>query len=62
MVTKNKTIPILTPVANFLSSHANSEELHPKTTIVSKLVEAGIKEKGKVIIFTEYRDTVDESC
>ena len=57
---KTKRFLSLTPVANFLSSHANSEELHPKTTIVSKLVEAGIKEKGKVIIFTEYRDTVDE--
>ena len=46
-------------VADFMRSHSGTEELHPKPSKVLQLVKDGLQDGGKVIVFTEYRDTVD---
>ena len=40
-------------------NHKDSNELHPKPSLVTQLVNDGLRDEGKVIVFTEYRDTVD---
>ena len=49
----------LPQVADLLRSHKSTQEFHPKPKLVTKLVESGLEGGGKVIVFTEYRDTVD---
>lgn len=56
---KTKRFLSLSPVAELLREHRDSEELHPKPHLVLDLVNKGLENGGKVIIFTEYRDTVD---
>ena len=56
---KTKRFLSLPQVAEFLRLHKSTEEFHPKPELVTKLVETGLEDGGKVIVFTEYRDTVD---
>jgi len=56
---KTKRFLSLTPVADLLRENRESDECHPKPELVKKLVKQGLSGDGKVIIFTEYRDTVD---
>ena len=56
---KTKRFLSLSPVADLLREYKDSEELHPKPHLVLELVNKGLENGGKVIIFTEYRDTVD---
>ena len=56
---KTKRFLTLTPVAELLREYRMNEECHPKPALVLELVKKGLAENGKVIIFTEYRDTVD---
>tara|TARA_B110001452_G_scaffold250764_1_gene239261 strand:+ start:476 stop:3148 length:2673 start_codon:yes stop_codon:yes gene_type:complete len=56
---KTKRFLSLTAVANFYSENKSKMEYHPKPALVLDLVSKGLDGKGKVIVFTEYRDTVD---
>ena len=56
---KTKRFLSLPAVSTLLREHGESSEQHPKPGIVVNLVKKGIEDDGKVIIFTEYRDTVD---
>ena len=56
---KTKRFLSMPPVAELLRDHKNGKECHPKPDLVTTLVENGLKNNGKVIVFTEYRDTVD---
>ena len=56
---KTKRFLSMPQVAELLRDHKNGEEYHPKPELVTTLVENGLKNDGKVIVFTEYRDTVD---
>jgi ERCC4-related helicase/ERCC4-type nuclease len=56
---KTKRFLSLTPVASLLREFSTDDECHPKPALVVDLVKNGLKEGGKVIIFTEYRDTVN---
>ena len=56
---KTKRFLSLSQVAELLREHRESEEIHPKPHLVLELVNKGLEGGGKVIIFTEYRDTVD---
>lgn len=56
---KTKRFLSLSPVSDLLREHKESEEVHPKPHLVLDLVNRGLQDGGKVIIFTEYRDTVD---
>ena len=56
---KTKRFLSLAPVADLYLNHKDSSELHPKPSLVTQLVNDGLKDDGKVIVFTEYRDTVD---
>ena len=47
------------PIAELLREYSGVDELHPKPSLVVDLVKRGLGNEGKVIIFTEYRDTVD---
>tara|TARA_B100001113_G_scaffold14368_1_gene11003 strand:- start:8896 stop:11466 length:2571 start_codon:yes stop_codon:yes gene_type:complete len=56
---KTKRFLSMPQVAELLREYKNGEECHPKPDLVTTLVENGLKNDGKVIVFTEYRDTVD---
>ena len=56
---KTKRFLSMPQVAELLRDHKNGGEYHPKPDLVTTLVENGLKNDGKVIVFTEYRDTVD---
>jgi|SaaInlStandDraft_2_1057019.scaffolds.fasta_scaffold00220_26 Fanconi anemia group M protein len=56
---KTKRFLSLPPVANLLRESATKQECHPKPALVAELVSSGLENGGKVIIFTEYRDTVN---
>ena len=56
---KTKRFLSLTAVADFYSQNKSKKEYHPKPALVLDLVKKGLEGKGKVIVFTEYRDTVD---
>ena len=56
---KTKRFLSLPPVASLLRERRQELEAHPKPSLVVKLVKEGLEGGGKVIVFTEYRDTVD---
>ena len=56
---KTKRFLSMQAVADFRSEVDSSTEHHPKLDKVREIVSSGIKNNGKVIVFTEYRDTVD---
>ena len=56
---KTKRFLSLPQVADLISNCKDSPELHPKPSLVKKLVDEGLSKGGKIIIFTEYRDTVN---
>ena len=56
---KTKRFLSLPPVASLLRERVEETEFHPKPSLVVNLVRDGLKNNGKVIVFTEYRDTVD---
>ncbi len=56
---KTKRFLSLPQVSEFYKTCKEMEELHPKPSIVEQLVFESLEDDGKVIIFTEYRDTVD---
>ena len=56
---KTKRFLSLPPVATLLREKKDEIEAHPKPSLVVKLVKEGLQGDGKVIVFTEYRDTVD---
>ncbi len=56
---KTKRFLGLPPVMKVLRDYNNCNEMHPKPNIVSELVNKSLNSSGKIIIFTEYRDTVD---
>ena len=56
---KTKRFLSLAQVSEFYTTCKEMDELHPKPSIVEQLVFESLAEDGKVIIFTEYRDTVD---
>lgn len=56
---KTKRFLSLPQVSKFYSDFKDREEIHPKPSIVQKMVHESLSKGGKVIIFTEYRDTVD---
>jgi len=56
---KTKRFLSMPQVAELLREHKNDDECHPKPDLVTSLVMKGLKNDGKVIVFTEYRDTVD---
>ena len=56
---KTKRFLSLPQVSTFYSDFKDHEEIHPKPKIVQKMVADSLRTGGKVIIFTEYRDTVD---
>jgi len=56
---KTKRFLSLPQVAKFYSECKEMEEIHPKPPLVEKLVNESLHKGGKVIIFTEYRDTVN---
>ncbi|HIL65085.1 MAG TPA: DEAD/DEAH box helicase [Candidatus Poseidoniales archaeon] len=56
---KTKRFLSLTEVSNFHRICGQMQEIHPKPQLVSSLTSTQLKIGGKVIIFTEYRDTVD---
>lgn len=57
---KTKRFLSLPQVSNLYKNYSSMEEIHPKPKMVKELVSAGLEKDGKVIIFTEYRDTVDQ--
>ena len=57
---KTKRFLSLPQVSQFHREYSKNDEIHPKPDLVNKLVEEGLSKGGKVIIFTEYRDTVDQ--
>jgi len=56
---KTKRFLSLPQVSTFYSDFKDHEEIHPKPKIVQNMVADSLRTGGKVIIFTEYRDTVD---
>ena len=56
---KTKRFLSMPQVAAFIRNFREEKECHPKPDLVKELVEKGLSNKGKVIVFTEYRDTVD---
>ena len=56
---KTKRFLSLSAVSSFLREYRTKDEHHPKPALVVELVKKGLSGEGKVIIFTEYRDTVD---
>jgi ERCC4-related helicase/ERCC4-type nuclease len=58
-VRKTKRFLSLPAVADFFRESQNQNEKHPKPALVLDLVTKGLAGGGKVIVFTEYRDTVD---
>ncbi len=56
---KTKRFLSLGPIKEFFTQFSGDQEKHPKPSMVTNLVRSGLKEGGKVIVFTEYRDTVD---
>ena len=56
---KTKRFLSLPQVSTFYSDFKDHEEIHPKPKIVQEMVADSLRTGGKVIIFTEYRDTVD---
>ena len=56
---KTKRFLSMPQVAELLRENKNDDECHPKQDLVTSLVMNGLKNDGKVIVFTEYRDTVD---
>ena len=57
---KTKRFLSLPQVSYLYKNFSSMEEIHPKPKMVEKLVSVGLANDGKVIIFTEYRDTVDQ--
>ena len=58
-VRKTKRFLSLVEVNNFHRICANMDEIHPKPELVTSLTSTQLEKGGRVIIFTEYRDTVD---
>mgnify|MGYP001170724061 FL=1 len=56
---KTKRFLSMTQIASLIREFDVQEEHHPKLEKVSSLVSRGLDNNGKVIVFTEYRDTVD---
>ena len=56
---KTKRFLSLPQVSTFYSDFKDHEEIHPKPKIVQEMVADSLRTGGKVIIFTEYRDTVE---
>ncbi len=56
---KTKRFLSLGPVSDLFRIQKDAAECHPKPSLVTQLVKEGLNEDGKVIVFTEYRDTVD---
>ena len=57
---KTNRLLALPVIHELRKSLADIEELHPKTSVVERLVidEIGRKPDGKILVFTEFRDTV----
>ena len=56
---KTKRFLGLSEVSSFHRTCKGMDEIHPKSQLVIELATKGLKKDGKIIIFTEYRDTVD---
>ncbi|MDP6869313.1 MAG: helicase-related protein [Candidatus Poseidoniaceae archaeon] len=56
---KTKRFLSLSPVIDLYRNYKDNKEIHPKPGTLSNLTKKVISSRGKVIIFTEYRDTVD---
>lgn len=56
---KTKRFLSMGAVSDLYRERKEQIECHPKPSLVTKLVNDGLENDGKVIVFTEYRDTVD---